>query len=168
MASSVYDSLDMNVKTVAERCREYYKPQDFVMIMNIDTEPFTYTIQRPDNVVINQPSPVTKELYYSKEPDNITLAPGQTRLVPAYEADWFIKSLMDKMIFRNRKKIIDEGNTPSESATDPSTQHRYIKQIYQGKKDFMSEYNKQLSQDKAEEKPDVQPRRPGRPAQQTA
>jgi len=173
MASSYYDNLDMNVKTVAERCREYYKPADFVVIMNIDDEDFSYTIQHPENVVINQPSPVTKELYYSKEPDNVTMKPGQTRLVAAYEADWMIKSLMDKMIFRNRAKVIAEGNTPSESAVDPATQHRYIKQIYQGKKDFMDEYNKQLTRENAQRESigkelDESAKRPTRQAQQAA
>lgn len=141
-----YDDLNMNVKTMAERCREYYKPEDFVVIMNIDTEPFSYIIQRPENVVIHQPSNVTKELYYAKDPDKITLQVGQTRLVPAYEADHFIKQLVDKMVLENRGKIIAEGNTPTESAMDPSVQHKYIKQIYQGKRDFMDEYNKQLKQ----------------------
>lgn len=140
-----YDNLDMNVKTMAERCREYYAPEEFVVVMNIDTEPFKYQIQRPENVVIHQPSNVTKELYYSKDPDVVTLEVAQTRLVPAYEADHVIKQLVDKMVLRNRGKIIADGGTPSESGMDPSVQHKYITQIYQGKKDFMSEYNNQLN-----------------------
>lgn len=138
-----YDNLNTEVKTVHERCREYYLPQDFVVVMNIDTEPFTYTIQRPENVTIHQPSPVEKELYYLHDPDTITLTPGQTRLVPAYEADHVIKQLIDKIVLRNRGRLIAEGQTPKESAMDPPTQHKYIRQIYQGKRDFISAYNDQ-------------------------
>jgi hypothetical protein len=142
---SFYDSDNMDQKTMAERCREYYDPADFVVIINADTEVFTYIIQRPENVTIHQPSSVTKELYYTKDPDVITLQPGQTRMVPAYEADHAIKLLTDKMVYRNRKKIIDTGETPQESTTDPSTQHKYIKAIFQGKRDFMHDYNQQLT-----------------------
>jgi hypothetical protein len=136
-----YDSQDDSIKTVHERCREYYSPAEFVVVMNIDTEPFTYTIQRPENVTIHQPSPVEKELYYLKDPDTITLQPGQTRMVPAYEADHIIKQLMDRIVLRRRGKVIEDGGTPKESVMDPATQRKYITQIYQGKRDFMSEYN---------------------------
>lgn len=173
-----YDNLDMNVKTMAERCREYYSPEEFVIVMNIDTEPFLYQIQRPENVQIHQPSNVTKELYYLKDPDSVTLESGKTRLVPAYEADHFIKQIVDKIVLRSRGKIIEEGQTPSESAMDPATQHKYIKQIYQGKKDFMSEYNQQMEQVDAtrqmvekelnDELETTAPRRPGRPAKPVA
>jgi hypothetical protein len=147
-----YDNLDNGVKTVHERCREYFSPAEFVVIMNIDTEAFTYTIQRPENVTIHQPSPVEKELYYLKDPDTITLEPGQTRLVPAYEADWMIKCLMDKMVLRNRGKVIAEGGTPRESVMDPATQHKYIRAIFQGKRDFMTEYNSaRLADEKSKE-----------------
>lgn len=141
---SYYDNLDMNVKTIVERCREYYNPEDFVVIMNVDSKALTYTIQRPENVLIHQPSQVTKELYYTKDPDTIIVQPGQTRLVPAYEADHFIKQLTDIIVIRNRAKIIETGLNPTESAMDPAVQHKYIKQIFQGKRDFMNEYNQQL------------------------
>lgn len=173
-----YDNLDNNIKTVHERCRDYYSPADFVVIMNIDTLPFTYTIQRPENVTIHQPSAVEKELYYTKDPDTITLQPGQTRMVPAYEADWAIKCLIDRLVLRHRGKDLEEGKTPKESAMDPATQHKYIKQIYQGKKDFMTEYNATQAQPAAanttmeqEISNDLEPtaqRHVGRPAKQAA
>lgn len=177
---SYYDATDMTIKTMAERCRDYYAPEKFVIVMNIDTQSFTYSIQRPENVQINQPSSVTKELYYLKDPDVVTLQPGQTRLVPAYEADHVIKQLVDKMVLRNRAKIIAEEGTPQESAMDPTTQHRYIQAIFQGEKDFMEDYNKQINaentsralvaEDLEDNEPVSQeaPRRPGRPAKQTA
>jgi hypothetical protein len=149
-----YDNVDMNVKTMYERCREYYNPEDFVIIMNIDTQPFTYQVQRPENVQILNPSAVTKELYYTKDPEIITLEPGQTRLAPAYEADYFIKQLTDKIILRNRGQIIAEGKVPQESAADPVTQHKYIQKIFQGKKDFMADYNRQMTADKANQAQD--------------
>lgn len=145
--SSYYDNLNMDVKTLPERLREYYKPEDFVVIMNIDTKPLGYSIQRPENVRIHQPSPVTKELYYDKDPDQITLEPGDTRLCPAYEADWAIKQIIDVIVIGNRAQVALDGKTPTESAMDPSTQHKYIKKIFQGKRDFMSEYNQQLNKE---------------------
>lgn len=180
--SNFYDSGDTGVKTMPERLREYYDPQDFVMIMNIDTEDFGYTIQRPENVNIHQPSAVTKELYYAKDPDVITLKPGETRMAPAYEADWMIDQLVKKLVLRNRGKfmnqsgqLLDPSKVPTESATDSGTQHKYIKQIFQGKRDFMSEYNQQ-SQPKndaiadLEKELDNEPtsRHPGRPKKQVA
>ena len=148
-SSTYYDTQDSSVKTVPERCREYYQPEDFVQVQNIDTQPFTYVIQRPENVLIHQPTTVTSELYYKKDPDTITLEVGQTRLCPAYEADHIIKQLMDKIIISNRQKVIAKGETPKESAIDPAVQHFYIKKIFQGKRDFMSEYNKNLVSDEA-------------------
>lgn len=173
-----YDNDNMDQKTMYERCREYYAPEEFVVVMNIDIIPFTYVIQRPENVTIHQPSQVTKELYYTKDPDVITLQPGQTRMVPAYEADAVIKQLVDNIVMRNRAKIIDEtGKNPQESTKDPTTQHKYIKQIYQGKRDFMNEYNQQVNapaeldnQIEKELTNDLDPitRGPGRPKKQIA
>jgi hypothetical protein len=142
-----YDTANNDVKTMVERCRDYYAPEDFVIVMNIDTKPFTYDIQRPENVIINQTSSVTSELYYKANPDHIVLEPGQTRLCPAYEADHIIKQLVDVIVLRNRGKIIADGGTPQESAVDPATQNKYIRMIFQGKKDFMQDYNQQNIED---------------------
>jgi hypothetical protein len=84
-----------------------------------------------------------------KNPERITMQPGATRLVPAYEADLMIKASIDKMVYANRSKIIADAGTPKESVSDPDTQRKYIESIYQGKRDFMSEYNESLK------KPDV-------------
>lgn len=181
---SFYNADNMDQKTMFERCREYYNPEDFVVVMNVDVEPFTYVQQRPENVKIHQPSQVTKEVYYTKDPDVITINPGQTRMVPAYEADNFIKLLTDKMVLRGRAKYIAEtGENPKESTSDPATQHKYIKMIYQGKKDFMAEYNQQTQQIESvnsELKSELEseldsepvtsetPRGPGRPKKQVA
>lgn len=176
--SSYYDNLNMDVKTMPERLREYYEPGDFVIVMNIDTKPFSYICQREENIRIHQPTSVTKELYYDKDPDNITLAPGETRLCPAYEADIMIKQLIDTIVLANRAKVAAGGSNPTESAMDPSVQHKYIKQIFQGKRDFMNEYNQQLSKDsdsrtqaeKDLEDAPVEPtvrRGPGRPKAET-
>ena len=168
----------MDQKTMYERCREYYAPEDFVVVQNIDTEDFTYVIQRPEHVMINQPSQVTKELYYTKDPDVVTLQPAQTRMVPAYEADHLIKQLVDKIVFRNRKNVEATGATPQESTNDPATQHKYIKQIFRGKRDFMSEFNAQLQapqqleneleQELTSELDQPPTRGPGRPKKQIA
>jgi hypothetical protein len=174
----------MDIKTVQERCREYYAISDFVVVMNIDTEPFAYQIQRPENFDYEQPDPVTMNVVMTKPPERIVLQPGETRLCPAYEADLMIKNLMDKMIYRSRGSAISEAKEKGEenvnikeSVMDPETQHRYIKEIYQGKKDFLHEYNQSIDKVKSDVAKDLEddepvtsetPRRPGRPAKQAA
>lgn len=172
----------MDIKTVQERCREYYSVSDFVVVMNIDRFNFTYQIQRPENMAYNQPDSVTMNVTQTKPPERITLAPGETRLCPAYEADLMIKNLMDKMIYRDRKRVFDDAKaagqdnvSPKEAVMDPETQHKYIKQIYQGKKDFLSEYNDTLTNDVAKDLEDDElpvetpvTRGPGRPKAQVA
>jgi hypothetical protein len=132
------------VKTVQERCREYYKMGKFVVVMNIDTHPFMYQVQRVENQMVSDDG-VSQTIVNMKNPERITLQPGQTRLVPAYEADLMVKALIDKIVYSNRH--IDElkGNTPKESVMDPSTQHKYIKQIYQGTRDFLEDYNTSIN-----------------------
>lgn len=136
------------LKTVQERCREFYNIGDFVVIMNIDTLPFVYQVQRAENQSFDDDG-VHRSIVNVKNPERITLQPGETRLVPAYEADLMIKALIDKLVYSNRSKIIAAEGTPNESVSDPETQRRYIKQIYQGKRDFMQEYNDSIK------KPDV-------------
>ena len=137
------------IKTVQERCREYYAIGDFVVVMNVDTEPFVYQVQRTENQSFDQPDPVHMNVTNVKNPERITMQPGDTRLVPAYEADLMIKALIDKLVYRNRGKVIAESGTPRESVSDPDTQNKYIAEIYQGKRDFMQEFNESLK------KPDV-------------
>ena len=136
-------------KTVQERCREFYAIGDFVVVMNIDTTPLVYQVQRVENQSFDQPDPVHMNTTNVKNPERITMQPGDTRLVPAYEADLMVKALMDKMVYRNRSKIIAKEGTPKESVSDPDTQRKYISEVYQGKRDFMEEFNKSV------QKPDV-------------
>jgi hypothetical protein len=131
------------VKTVQERCREYYKMGKFVVVMNIDTQPFVYQVQRVENQMVTDDG-VSQTTTNLKNPERITLQPGQTRLVPAYEADLMIKALIDKIVYSNRRADEADGRSPRESVMDPQTQHKYIKQIYQGTKDFFAEYNNTL------------------------
>ena len=140
---------DNEQKTVQERCREYYAIGDHVIVMNIDTQPFVYQVQRIENQSFDQPDSVHMNITNIKNPIRITLQAGETHLCPAYEADIMIKALIDKMVYSNRGKIIAESGTPKESVSDPDTQRKYIEAIYQGKRDFINEYNQSLK------KPDV-------------
>jgi hypothetical protein len=135
-------------KTVQERCRDFYAVSDFVVVMNIDTESFKYQVQRPENFSEDQPSAAEKNIYEVRHPEVITLKPGETRLCPAYESDIMIKALIDKMVYRKRGKAIADGIDPNiikESVRDPATQTRYIKKIYQGRRDFLAEYNQSVN-----------------------
>jgi hypothetical protein len=158
MADNFYDQSNANDKTLFERCYEFYKPEDFVVVMNVDDRPISYLIQRPENVLINQPSAVTKELYYLKDPETITLQPQQTRLCPAYEANHMIKASIDQIVLRKRgvaikeaqRKGMDDENVQDllgamEAVSDPQTQYKYIRLIFQGKRDFVSAYNDQIN-----------------------
>lgn len=169
---------DNEIKTVQERCREFYSVADFVIIMNIDTQPFVYQIQRPENQSVNEDG-VHKNIYDVKPPERIIMQPGDTRLVPAYEADLMIKSLIDKIVYSKRAIVIaankgkETQEPPRESVMDPETQRKYIREIYQGKRDFLEEYNNSLknhdvAKDLEDEPPTTAPRRPGRPARQAA
>lgn len=184
-------------KTVQERCREYYPIGSFVVVMNIDTQPHVYQVQRIENQAVNEEG-VHRNIENVKPAERITMQPGDMRLVPAYEADLMIKSLMDRIIYRNRAKHIelhkhDETPTPpTESVRDPATQRKYISAIYQGTRNFLDEFNskhkEQMTDDiKAEnmrlkeelerlkkaqgnednEPKEDAPRRPGRPSKQT-
>ena len=135
-------------KTVQERCREFYPINAFVVVMNIDTTPFMYQVQRVENQSVDDDG-VHQNVTNVKNPERIIMQPGDTRLVPAYEADLMIKALMDKIVYSARSKVIAEEGTPKESVRDPETQRKYIESIYQGQRDFMSEFNESLK------KPDV-------------
>lgn len=178
MAEEYYGqpSADNEIKTVQERCREFYAINDFVVVMNIDRFPFVYQVQRVENQSFDQPDPVHMNITNIKNPERIILQPAESRLVPAYEADLMIKSLMDKIVYRDRAQTIVDSNgeeTPKDSVMDPATQRKYIKKIYQGKRDFMQEYNDSLkkpdvAKDLEDDSQTEAPRRPGRPAKQTA
>lgn len=161
-------------KTIQERCREFYGINEFVVVMNIDTLPYVYQVQRIENQSFDESDSPHMNITNIKPPERIIMQTGETRLVPAYEADLMIKGLIDKIVYRNREKIIVDSKgeeSPRESVADPSTQRKYIGEIYQGKRDFLSEYNDSLK------KPDVSgdldddqtkaPVRRGRPAKQT-
>lgn len=133
--------------TVQERCREFYKIGAFVVVMNIDTMPFVYQVQRAENQSVNDEG-VHQNISNIKPPERITMQPGDTRLVPAYEADLMIKALIDKLVYTHREKHIalhkndEQPDPPKESVRDPFTQRKYIELIYQGQRDFMEEFNK--------------------------
>lgn len=142
MEQGFYGDVDSSndVMTVQERCRDYYKIGTFVVIMNIDTSPFVYQVQREANQSVSDDG-VSQTIINVKPPERITLQPGQTRLVPAYEADLMIKALIDKIVNANRSKDLSDEKTPRESVMDPQTQKKYIALIYQGQKDFLTDYN---------------------------
>lgn len=169
-------SSDNEIKTVQERCREFYAVNDFVVVMNIDRFPFVYQVHRVENQSFDQPDTVHMNITNVKPPERIIMQPGDSRLVPAYEADIMIKALIDKIVYRDRERIILDSNgeeTPKESVMDPYTQRKYIKEVYQGKRNFMEEYNQSLKkpnvlEDLEDDNTETTPKRRGRPAQQTA
>lgn len=137
--------------TVQERCREFYKIGEFVVVMNIDTKPFVYQVQRVENQSVNDEG-VHQNIENIKPPERIIMQPGDMRLVPAYEADLMIKALIDRLVYSGRAihieahKHDDQPEPPKESVRDPATQRKYIKAIYQGKRDFLDEFNSKKSE----------------------
>lgn|ERR1035437_167843 len=147
-------------KTLRDRCRDLYAPEDFVTVINIDTSPITYQFMPPEHQKIFQPAPYAQEIHNVKPPKRVTLQPGETKLCPAYEADLMIEALVKQITSKRTQRKIDAGELEPRLATsnwsDPQIQISLIKDIFQGKQDLVSKYNEGLNEPK-------EPARLGRP-----
>lgn len=138
---------DSNTKTLGERLRDYYDPQEFVTVQNIDTSPITYQFASPSDIETFSDYPGHKDTIQKAVPQVVTLKPGETKLCPAYEADLMIENLIKQITTNLTQKDIEEDKAvawQSANWTDPATQERLIKQIFVGKKDVVGSYNKTL------------------------
>lgn len=159
---------DNDTKTLGERLRDYYEPEDFITVINVDTSPIRYQFTSPSDIETFSDYPGHKDTIVKRPPQVVTLQPGETKLCPAYEADLMIENLIKQITSKKVESDIADGTAvawQSANWTDPGTQTRLIKEIFVGKKDIVGSYNESL------EEPDVakdldestEPARRGRP-----
>lgn len=146
---------DNDTKTLGERLRDYYDPEDFVTVQNIDIRPVTYQFIGPTDIETFSDYPGHKDTVMKKPPVRRTINPGETRLCPAYEADMLIEVLIKQMTNSKTHQEIEDGtavNWQSSNWTDPALQKALIKQIFLGKQDVFAQYNKDHATKKSAEK----------------
>jgi hypothetical protein len=140
-------------KTLGQRLREFYDPEDFVTVQNVDTEEITYQFANPTDIETFSDYPGHKDTIQKATPQRITLQPGETKLCPAYEADLMIENLIKQITMRSAEKEAKDENVRYKSSnwTDPTTQDRFIREIFVGKKDVVGSYNKELKSEVAKD-----------------
>lgn len=137
---------DSDTKTLGERLRDFYDPEDFVTVINVDTEPIKYQFTSPTDIETFSDYPGHKDTIVRRPPQVVTLQPGETKLCPAYEADLMIENLIKQMTFKKTQDDIDAKRVVSSQTanwTDPSVQNKLIKEIFLGKRDVIGSYNKE-------------------------
>lgn len=136
---------DSSVKMIRERLRELYDPEDFVTVINVDTKPVTYQFAAPQDLETFSDYPGHKNTIQKRFPQRITLQPGDTKLVPAYEADQMIEATVKQIAVSRVQAKIDSGEIDKRVGvadwTNPYFQTELIKQIFIGKKDILNDYN---------------------------
>jgi len=131
-------------KSLGERLRELYSAEDFVTVMNIDTEPVVYQFIKPSDIETFSDYPGHKDTVMHNTPKRYRLMPGETKLVTAYEADKVIDTLIKQISQRNTQDKIAMGelvSTQSANWNDPTTRDSMISKIFLGKKDVLGQYN---------------------------
>lgn len=139
---------DANVKPIRERLRERYDPEDFVTIINVDTQPVKYQFASPSDVETYSDYPGHKNTIQKRVPQVVILQPGDTKLCPAYEADQMIEATIKQIAVRRVQDKVDAGSLDAQRATadwtDPYFQTKLIDQIFVGKKDILNAYNQEM------------------------
>ncbi len=136
---------DSDTKTLGERLRDFYDPEDFVTVQNVDTKPVIYQFVSPTDTETFSDYPGHKDTIQKKPPVRRTLQPGETRLCPAHEADMIIEVLIKQITSDKVRQEIDDGTAvkwQSANWTNPATQKALIKEIFLGKQDVFAKYNK--------------------------
>lgn len=140
---------DSNIQTLGQRLREYYAPEDFVTVINIDTAPLKYQFATPTDVETFSNYPGHKDTILKQPPQVVILQPGETKLCPAYEADLMIENLIKQITSRvaHNQAAADGVRFRSANWTDPDAQEHFIKQIFLGKKDLVHSFNESNKSD---------------------
>lgn len=156
------------VKPIRERLRELYEPEDFVTVINVDTQPVKYQFASPSDLETYSDYPGHKNTIQKRVPQVVILQPGDTKLCPAYEADQMIEATIKQIALRRVQDRVDSGDLDKQRATadwtDPYFQTSLIGQIFVGKKDILNMYNQEIKKDvskdlELDEKPVGRPRK---------
>lgn len=136
-------------KPLYEALRDFYDDTAFVTVMNIDTEPLKYQFSNPQDELFVSNAPYHGEIHRKNPPTVVTLAPGERRLCPAFEADAMIVTLIKKLTTKRTAIEIAEGKVRPDQATnwsDPATQAALLKEIIVSTEDLVNKYNQSLNQ----------------------
>jgi len=135
--------------TLRERLRQKYEPEDFVTVINADTQPITYQFASPADQETYSDYPGHKNTIMRKPPRRLTIQPGVTKLCPAYEADQFIEAGIKQIAMRRVNTQVKDGKLDVQRATadwtDPIFQEEMIAKFFMGKKDILSQYNENIN-----------------------
>lgn len=132
-------------KTLGERLRDKYEPEDFVEVMNIDTQPLKYQFTSPSDLETFSDYPGHKDTIQKHPPQVVVLQPGERKLVPAYEADRMLTVLIKQIAVRNTANQIGSGSVVRWQTTnwnDPKLQEEILRQALLGKEDVLGMYNR--------------------------
>ncbi len=137
--------VDATVKTIGERLRDLYDPEDFVTVINVDTKPIKYQFTSPSDIETFSNHPGHKNTIQKRPPQVVTLQPGDTKLCPAYEADHMLETLVKQIAMNRLNSKVESGELTDRSAsfdwTDPYFQQNILKEAFVGKKDILNAYN---------------------------
>lgn len=138
------EQADEKPKSLFDRLREVYGPNDFVHIVNPDDKFVTYQVMSPMDEITIQSAPHLSETYQSKPPKVYRLEPGQKKLAPAYEADSMVEATIKQMAFKRTAEGVASGKLDkymSTDWTDPVLQAQLIPKIIKGTEDLLARAN---------------------------
>jgi hypothetical protein len=117
--------------TFRERISKHFTGSDFVRVINIDDQPFSWVYADPAKESVDQPDKVTRRVYYG-QPRVATLNPGESRVLLGAEAFVMVEALYKHCVQKSAQK---NNTTLASAMPDQGTQDSYIKQIFLGIED---------------------------------
>lgn len=131
-------------KTIIDRLRDRYDPDEFVVVKNIDNDPVVYQFVKPSAVETYSPNPGEKMTVQHEPPRRLTIQPGESKLCPAYEADKIAECTIKQIINKKTHLKIKQGEfgaTQASDWSDPKTVEDMLDEIIVGKEDIVNSYN---------------------------
>jgi hypothetical protein len=131
--------------TLRERLMKLFDATDFVRVMNIDTEPFTWQYMPAQKEHISfdtTTSTVPMKETFREPPEVYQLMPAQSAIIVGASAFIMIEALIKRMVSeeavsRDREypgvKILPGGRSRKFAFSDPIKQQELISRIYLGK-----------------------------------
>lgn len=122
-----------NDATFRERVVDKFKSTDFVRVINIDNQKFSWVYADPAEESVQQPDKYTRNVYHPTA-KVYSLNPGESKVIPGHNA-----YVMVEAFFKN---YVQTHNTKIASITsDPAAQEKFIKDVVIGVEDPMSFIN---------------------------
>lgn len=130
---SLSDIIQDDSISFRERLSKRFKPNQFVRVMNIDTEPFEWQEVPASSEYVHQPDRVTYDVY-RKPPTKTVLEPGQQKILEGGSAYLMVEGLFKKMVQKG-----SSGKRGSLAAMNsPQSAEQFISDIVIGVEDLAS------------------------------